>query len=138
MIYAHARVPMDAQSLAVELADLKAAGCVRMSQDGLTKTSADPSQLKRMMAALVDRLSCVPTDLQVLARDSQRAVTAHGRAPAKANGMKFGLERKLTAHQRREAAEPAQAGEPQRSVVRSHNSNQSTIAQIPSAGTAYG
>ena len=64
--------------------------------------------------------------------------TAHGRAPVKANGMKFGLERKLTAHQQREAAEPAQAGESRRSVVRSHNVSQPTIAQIPSAGAAYG
>lgn len=169
MIYGYARVSTDAQSFTTELADLKAAGCTRMCQGGVTRISADRSQLNRMMTTLVDPLPCVPTDLRVLARlrssaESTSAATsdfadiilaapgvvaklyrnripehtARDRAPAKANGMRFGLRPKLTARQQREAAERVQAEEPQRSVVRSHNVNQSTIAQSPSEGAAYG
>lgn len=187
MIYGYARVSTDAQDLATQLADLKAAGCAKVFQEKLTGANVDRPQLKRMMAVLdpgdtviitaVDRLARDPTDLLVLARDMQRAAagprtlaepaldttpdfseiilaalgvaaklhrkrilenTAHGRAHAKANGVKFGRKPKLTAHQQREAAERVQAGEPQRSVARSYNVSQSTIARLPSTGAAYG
>jgi len=61
-----------------------------------------------------------------------------GRAHARSNGVKFGRKPELTAHQRREAAERVQAGEPQRSVARSYNVSLSTIARLPSAGAVYG
>lgn len=57
--------------------------------------------------------------------------TAHGRATAKAQGVKFGRKPKLTPHQQREAAARVAAGEPQRAVARSYNVNQSTIARLP-------
>ncbi len=57
--------------------------------------------------------------------------TARGRARAKANGVKFGRKPKLTPHQQREAAARVAAGEPQRSIARSFNVDQSTMARLP-------
>lgn len=59
--------------------------------------------------------------------------TAHGRAAAMAQGVKFGRKPKLTPHQQREAAGRVAAGEPQRAVARSYNVSQSTIARLPIA-----
>jgi len=65
-----------------------------------------------------------------LERKSIRARTARGRADAKAKGVKFGRKPKLTPHQQREAAARLQAGETQRSIARSYNVHQSTIARL--------
>jgi DNA invertase Pin-like site-specific DNA recombinase len=179
MIYGYARVSTDAQDLATQLADLKAAGCAKVFQEKLTGANAERPQLKRMMAALdpgdmviitaVDRLARDPTDLMVLARDMKQAGaglrslaepaldttsefaeiilamlgvaaklhrkrilenTARGRDHAKAQGVKFGRKPKLTPHQQREAVARIAAGEPQRSVARSFNVHQSTIARL--------
>lgn len=64
--------------------------------------------------------------------------TEHGRATAKAQGVKFGRKPKLTPHQQREAAARVAAGEPQRAVARSFNVSQSTIARLPPTEAAYG
>ena len=58
------------------------------------------------------------------------ARTARGRADAKAKGVKFGRKPKLTPHQQREAAARLQEGETQRSIARSYNVHQSTIARL--------
>src|SRR5215203_4280154 len=83
MIYGYARVSTDAQDLASQLAQLKAAGCEKVFQEKVSGATAERSQLKRLMAALapgdvvvipaVDRLSRDTTDLLVIARDMQRA-----------------------------------------------------------------
>ena len=83
MIYGYARVSTDAQDLASQLAQLKAAGCEKVFREKITGTTADRPQLKKLMAALapgdvviipaVDRLSRDTTDLMVIARDMQRA-----------------------------------------------------------------
>jgi DNA invertase Pin-like site-specific DNA recombinase len=83
MIYGYARVSTDAQDLASQLAQLKAAGCERVFQEKVSGVTAERPQLKRLMAALapgdvvvipaVDRLSRDTTDLLVIARDMQRA-----------------------------------------------------------------
>src|SRR5712672_3817078 len=83
MIYGYARVSTDAQDLASQLAQLKAAGCEKVFREKITGTTADRPQLKKLMAALahgdvviipaVDRLSRDTTDLLVIARDMQRA-----------------------------------------------------------------
>jgi len=52
------------------------------------------------------------------------------RTDAKAKGVKFGRKPKLTPHQQREAAARLQAGETQRSIARSYNVHQSTIARL--------
>src|ERR1700732_1026259 len=83
MIYGYARVSTDAQDLASQLAQLKAAGCEKTFREKLTGTTADQPQLKKLMRDLapgdvvitpaVDRLSRDVTDLLVIARDMQRA-----------------------------------------------------------------
>ena len=83
MIYGYARVSTDAQDLASQLAQLKAAGCEKVFQEKVSGVTAERPQLKRLMAALapgdvvvipaVDRLSRDTTDLLVIARDMQRA-----------------------------------------------------------------
>lgn len=83
MTYGDSRISTDTEGLATQLADVKAAGCAKVFQENLTEANADRPQLKRMMAALdpgdtviitaVDRLARDPTDLLVLARDTQRA-----------------------------------------------------------------
>jgi DNA invertase Pin-like site-specific DNA recombinase len=57
--------------------------------------------------------------------------TARGRADAKAKGVKFGRKPILTQHQQNEARKRLEAGETQRSVARSYNVSQSTIARLP-------
>ena len=83
MIYGYARVSTDAQDLAGQLAQLKAAGCEAIFREKIGGDTADRPQLKKLMAALsagdvviipaVDRLSRDTTDLLVIARDMQRA-----------------------------------------------------------------
>lgn len=83
MIYGYARVSTDAQDLASQLADLKAAGCERVFREKISGATADRPQLKKLMAIVghgdvviipaVDRLSRDTTDLLVIARDMQRA-----------------------------------------------------------------
>ena len=57
--------------------------------------------------------------------------TERGRADAKAKGVKFGRKPKLTPHQQQEARARVAAGETQRSIARSYNVSQSTIARLP-------
>ena len=45
---------------------------------------------------------------------------------------------KLTPYQQREAAARVAAGEPQRTVARSYNVSQSTIARLPPMEAPYG
>ena len=83
MLYGYARVSTDAQDLASQLAQLKAAGCEKVFQEKVSGVTAERPQLKRLMATLapgdvvvipaVDRLSRDTTDLLVIARDMQRA-----------------------------------------------------------------
>jgi DNA invertase Pin-like site-specific DNA recombinase len=83
MIYGYARVSTDAQDLAGQLAQLRAAGCEKVFREKITGTTADRPQLRKLMAALshgdviiipaVDRLSRDTTDLLVIAREIQRA-----------------------------------------------------------------
>ncbi len=83
MIYGYARVSTDAQDLAGQLDQLKAAGCEKTFRDKLTGAHAERPQLKRLLrtvtagdvvlVAAVDRLSRDTTDLLVIARDLERA-----------------------------------------------------------------
>lgn len=71
--------------------------------------------------------------LGVAAKLERRRVierTSHGRATAKAHGVKFGPKHKLTHHQQREAAARVAAGETQRAVARSYNVSQATISRL--------
>src|SRR4051794_8095804 len=83
MIYGYARVSTEAQVLTGQLAQLKAAGCVKVFREKITGTTAERPQIKKLMAALapgdvvitpaVARLSRDTTDLLVIAREMQRA-----------------------------------------------------------------
>jgi DNA invertase Pin-like site-specific DNA recombinase len=82
-LYGYARVSTDAQDLANQLAQLKAAGCSTIFREKISGATADRPQLRKLLAALgpgdvvivaaVDRLSRDTTDLLNLARDIQRA-----------------------------------------------------------------
>ncbi len=83
MIYGYARVSTDAQDLASQVAQLKAAGCATIFREKMSGATAERPQLKKLMRKLaagdvvvipaVDRLSRDTTDLLAIARDMQRA-----------------------------------------------------------------
>ena len=83
MIYGYARVSTDAQDLANQLAQLKAAGCDKTFSDKLTGAHAERPGLQKLLrkvtqgdvvlVAAVDRLSRDTTDLLVIARDLEKA-----------------------------------------------------------------
>jgi hypothetical protein len=56
--------------------------------------------------------------------------TARGHADARAKGVKFGRKPSLTPHQQQEARKRIEAGETQRSIARSYNVSQTTIARL--------
>jgi DNA invertase Pin-like site-specific DNA recombinase len=59
-----------------------------------------------------------------------KARTVLGRERAKAQGVRFGRKPKLTAHQRSQALKLLDAGEPQSTVARLLNVDQSTISRL--------
>jgi DNA invertase Pin-like site-specific DNA recombinase len=63
------RVSTDAQDLATQLADLKAAGCAKAFQEKLTGANANRPQLRWMMAALDRGDMVIITAVDRLARD---------------------------------------------------------------------
>ncbi len=63
-------------------------------------------------------------------RDLMRSRTTDGRERAKANGVKMGRPPKLTAHQKKEALKPRDAGEPTREIARMFNVSHSTISRL--------
>ena len=63
-------------------------------------------------------------------RELIRARTSEGRRLAKARGVKMGRKPKLTNHQRREALQRREAGEPTRAIARSYNVSHSTISRL--------
>jgi len=67
-------------------------------------------------------------------RELIRARTGEGRARAVARGVKMGRPPKLTAHQRREAINRRDKGEPMREIARSYNVSHSTISRLQAYG----
>jgi DNA invertase Pin-like site-specific DNA recombinase len=63
-------------------------------------------------------------------RELIRARTSEGRARAKARGQSLGRPHKLTPHQRREALQRKEAGEPVREIARSYAVSGSTISRL--------
>jgi len=66
-------------------------------------------------------------------RELIRQRTGEGRARAKARGIRFGRRPKLTAHQRLEALERREAGEPLAEIGRTYNVSHSTISRLRSS-----
>jgi hypothetical protein len=83
MIYGYARVSTRAQDHTGQIAQPKAAGCVKVFREKITGTTAGRPQLRKVMAGLahgdvvippaVDHLSRDTTDLLMIARNMQRA-----------------------------------------------------------------
>lgn len=83
MIYGYARVSTNAQDLANQLDQLKAAGCERIFHDKLSGLTKERPQLKRLLQAAalgdtviipaIDRLSRDTADLLTIARDLKAA-----------------------------------------------------------------
>src|SRR4051812_21261723 len=63
-------------------------------------------------------------------RELIRARTSEGRTRAKARGQILGRPHKLTPHQRREALQRKEAGEPVREIARSYAVSGSTISRL--------
>ncbi|HYZ61555.1 MAG TPA: recombinase family protein [Acetobacteraceae bacterium] len=63
-------------------------------------------------------------------RELIRARTSEGRARAKARGQSLGRPHKLTLHQRQEALQRKDAGEPVREIARSYAVSASTISRL--------
>jgi len=63
-------------------------------------------------------------------RELIRARTGEGRKLAKARGVKMGRRPKLTDHQKREALQRRESGEPTREIARSYNVSHSTISRL--------
>jgi DNA invertase Pin-like site-specific DNA recombinase len=63
-------------------------------------------------------------------RELIRARTGEGRKLAKARGVRMGRKPKLTDHQKREALQRREAGEPTREIARSYNVSHSTISRL--------
>ena len=63
-------------------------------------------------------------------RELIRSRTSEGRERAKARGVRLGRKPKLTGHQRREALERREAGEPVVEIARSYAVSHSTISRL--------
>jgi DNA invertase Pin-like site-specific DNA recombinase len=71
-------------------------------------------------------------------RELIRVRTGEGRARAKARGVKLGRRPKLTPHQKREAIERREKGEPLTEIARSYNVSHSTISRLTPLQVAHG
>jgi DNA invertase Pin-like site-specific DNA recombinase len=115
------RLSRDTTDLMVLARDMQRAGAgLRSLAEPVLDTTGDFAELVLAMLGVAAKLE--------RRRIAER--TALGRADAKVKGVKFGRKPKLTPHQQREARERVDAGEPQRSVARSYNVDQSTISRL--------
>jgi DNA invertase Pin-like site-specific DNA recombinase len=71
-------------------------------------------------------------------RELIRVRTGEGRARAKARGVKLGRPPKLTLHQKCEAIERRDKGEPLTEIARTYNVSHSTISRLTPSEVAHG
>lgn len=71
MIYGYARVSTTGQDLAQQLAQLTAAGCVKIYREKLSGATAERPQLKRAIGALDDGDVLMVTATDRLARNTR-------------------------------------------------------------------
>src|SRR3954452_13143362 len=115
------RISRDTTDLLVIARQMKQAGAgLRSLAEPFLDTTSDFAEIVLAILGVAAKLE----RRRILER------TAHGRASAKAQGVKFGRKPKLTPHQQREAAKRVAAGEPQRAVARSYNVSQATISRL--------
>ena len=115
------RLSRNATDLLVIARDIQSAGAgLRSIAEPVVDTTSDFAELVLAMLGVAAKLE----RRRIIER------TARGRADAKAKGVKFGRKPKLTAHQQQEARKRIEAGETQRSIARSYNVSQATIARL--------
>jgi DNA invertase Pin-like site-specific DNA recombinase len=115
------RLSRNATDLLVIARDIQNAGAgLRSLVEPVLDTTSDFAELVLAMLGVAAKLE----RRRIIER------TARGRADAKAKGVKFGRKPKLTAHQQQEARKRIEAGETQRSIARSYNVSQATIARL--------
>ena len=115
------RLSRDTTDLLVIARDMQRAGAgLRSLAEPVLDTTGDFAELVLAMLGVSAKLE----RRRIMER------TARGRADAKAKGVKFGRKPSLTPHQQQEARKRIEAGETQRSIARSYNVSQATIARL--------
>ena len=87
-VYGYARVSTDGQSLAAQLAELKAANCEKMFQEKVTGARTDRKQLARLMTVLAKGDVLVVTRLDRLARSTRDLLNLLGTIGEKGAGFR--------------------------------------------------
>jgi DNA invertase Pin-like site-specific DNA recombinase len=115
------RLSRDTTDLLVIARDMQRAGAgLRSLAEPVLDTTGDFAELVLAMLGVSAKLE----RRRIMER------TARGRADAKAKGVKFGRKPSLTPHQQQEARKRVEEGETQRSIARSYNVSQATIARL--------
>jgi DNA invertase Pin-like site-specific DNA recombinase len=119
------RLSRDTTDLMVIARDMQRAGAgLRSLAEPVLDTTGDFAELVLAMLGVAAKLE----RRRIMER------TARGRADAKAKGVKFGRKPILSPHQQKEARYRIEAGETQRSIARSYNVSQATIARLAPGG----
>ena len=87
-IYGYARVSTDGQSLAAQIAELKAANCAKIFQEKISGARSDRKQLMRLITALAKGDVLVVTRLDRLARSTRDLLNLLGTIAEKGAGFK--------------------------------------------------
>ena len=87
-VYGYARVSTDGQSLAAQLAELKAAKCGKIFQEKISGARADRKQLAKLMALLAKGVVLVVTRLDRLARSTRDLLNLLGTIGEKGAGFR--------------------------------------------------
>lgn len=178
-VIGYARVSTDGQSAQAQVAELTAAGAVKVFQEKVSGATSDRAALKRAMASVqagdvllvtrLDRLARSTRDLLNILDDVAKrgagfrslrdawadtttphgrlmltvlgglaeferelilARTGEGRQRARERGVRLGRKPKLTPHQRREALERRERGEPIVDIARSYAVHHATVSRL--------
>ena len=86
-VYGYARVSTDGQSLAAQLAELKAAKCEKIFQEKISGARSDRKQLLRLMGLLAKGDVLVVTRLDRLARSTRDLLNLLGTIAEKGAGL---------------------------------------------------
>jgi DNA invertase Pin-like site-specific DNA recombinase len=87
-IYGYARVSTDGQSLAAQIAELKAAKCAKIFKEKISGARSDRKQLMRLITVLAKRDVLVVTRLDRLARSTRDLLNILGTIAEKGAGFK--------------------------------------------------
>src|SRR5712664_2410508 len=87
-VYGYARVSTDGQSLAAQLAELKAARCEKIFQEKISGARSDRKQITRLIGVLAKGDVLVVTRLDRLARATRDLLNLLGTIAEKGAGFK--------------------------------------------------